>query len=543
MSSFEVKKWEIWYTFSTYFESRVDDLESVARTLVELEISDCVVLSNGQTFCRLDEEMVSGETILKVSGDLKQASARFDTDSELELTGYARETWLIGVQFLFAEARQISPGMELPTPHLRAFLKPIVLIKEEERISRIYPVIILYKSGILIIEFRLIGPNEPVPLDEFIAEYVNIQQCNYDLAFVSPMISALASEAYHTFFSPPTNITERLKFLRAKEKQKSALRELTQTIRIGDFNFNVAPLPKSDSEETVTSIALTLFSIFGLITQKPTSSVNFLLKGSSSLPSIGNYWSGRPHIHLISYSDQQDTSSGNEEIHREAFGKMLARVSETTGSFSEYVPLDARKFEDYSAYITSSVTLWVWSNSGIDKQKPWIDINNGHLIYEHQTQVELLEYGFMLHKSLVEKSGKLKDFSGILAARKDLVELKAKMLETTPFGEVRDLLIKGWEKMNVEAMQGQILENLSILESEVKLIESKKSDAFRVALTVFGFVLSASFAKSVAAPLWKTFDWGLPQDSIYSDLYLFGLSTFSVIALVLFIRFLIYRQN
>jgi hypothetical protein len=130
-----------------------------------------------------------------------------------------------------------------------------------------------------------------------------------------------------------------------------------------------------------------------------------------------------------------------------------------------------------------------------------------------------------------------------LAARKDLVELKAKMLETTPFGEVRDLLIKGWEKMNVEAMQGQILENLSILESEVKLIESKKSDAFRVALTLFGLIFSASFAKSVADPLWQVFDWWLPQESSYSELYLFSLSTFSVIALVLFIRFLIYRRN
>ncbi|MBE9140516.1 hypothetical protein IQ254_25510 [Nodosilinea sp. LEGE 07088] len=473
MSSFEVRKWEIWYTFSTYFESRVDDLESVARTLVELEISDCVVLSNGQTFCRVDEEVVSGETILKISGDLKQASARFDTNSELELTGYARETWLIGVQFLFAEARQISPGMELPTPHLRAFLKPIVLIKEEEKISRVYPVIILYKSGILIIEFRLIGPNEPVPLDDFISEYVNIQQCDYNFAFVPPMLSALASEAYYTFSFPPSSIIERLKFLRAKEKQKNALRELTQTIRIGDFDFDFAPLSKPDGEETITSIALTLFSIFGLITQKPASSINFLLKGQTSLPSMGNYWSGKPHIHLIDFSDQQDSSSSNEEIHREAFGKMLARVSGTTGSSSEYVPLDARKFEDYSAYITSSATLWAWSKSGIDKQKQWMDINNGHLIYEHQTQIELLEYGFMLHKALVEKSGKLKDLSGILATRRDLVELKSKMLETTPFGEVRDLLIKGWEKMNVEAMQSQILENLSILESEIKLIESK----------------------------------------------------------------------
>jgi hypothetical protein len=69
------------------------------------------------------------------------------------------------------------------------------------------------------------------------------------------------------------------------------------------------------------------------------------------------------------------------------------------------------------------------------------------------------------------------------------------MIETTPYDEVRDLLSKGWKQMNLEEMQSQISENLSILESEIKFIESKQGDNFRVFLTILRLIASASFAK------------------------------------------------
>jgi hypothetical protein len=259
------------------------------------------------------------------------------------------------------------------------------------------------------------------------------------------------------------------------------------------------------------------------------------------LPEIGEWRLGRPHIHLFQHSNQLDSSSSNEESNKKFFGQMLARVPEANGDFSIYLPPDSRRLEDYAAYITLAATLWVWSKSGLEHQRQWMDLNRGNLIYEHQVQVELLEYGFILYKSLVEKSKTLKEYPDILAIRRDLAELKSKMIETTPYDEVRDLLSKGWKQMNLEAMQSQISENLSILESEIKFIESKQGDNFRVFLTILGLIASASFAKSTVSPFWKALSLWLPSNENWAELFLVGISAILVIFIILFLKRFTYR--
>jgi hypothetical protein len=215
MDSFYIEQWEIWYTFSTYLKIHISNLEIVAKLLVDFEIADCSIMSNGETFCRTDNGVISGKTVLELSGDLKKVSAEFKTNSieTAEFTRYARKTWLIGVQFLYGEALQISQGRELPTPHLRAFLKPIRLVKKEERITSLHPVIILYQSGVLLIEFRMIAPDNSVEISDFIRNYVNIQQYDYDFAIVPTAISVLAPEAYQYYSNPKINIFQRLDLL------------------------------------------------------------------------------------------------------------------------------------------------------------------------------------------------------------------------------------------------------------------------------------------------------------------------------------------
>ncbi|HEY9623643.1 MAG TPA: hypothetical protein V6C78_25015 [Crinalium sp.] len=542
MDSFYLEEWEIWYTFSTYLKAHINNLETVAKLLVESEIADCCVITSGETFCRTDNGIVSGKTVLELSGDLKKVSAEFKANSVevADFTQYARETWLIGVQFLYGEARQISQGRELPTPHLRAFLQPIRLVKKEERITILYPVIVLYQSGVLLIELRMISPDNSVEISDFIRNYVNIQQYDYDFAIVPTAISVLAPEAYQYYSSPKINIFQRLDLLK-KKKQKETLRTLSRKVESGDFEFEVAPLFGTERKETITSIAQTLFTIVGFFIKSPISSIELLIKGIPKLPEIGEYWSGRPHIHLVRHSNQLYGSSRNEESNKEFFGRILARVPEANGNFSIYLPPSSRKFEDYAAYITSAATLWIWSESGLENKEQWMDLNRGHLIYEHQVQVELLEYGFILYKSLIEKSKTLKEYSDILAIRRDLAELKSKMIETTPYGEVRDLLSKGWEQMNLEAMQSQISENLSILESEIKFIESRQGDNFRVFLTILGLIASASFAKSIVSPFWKALSLWLPSNENWAELFLVGISAMLIIFIVLFLKRFIYR--
>ena len=107
-----------------------------------------------------------------------------------------------------------------------------------------------------------------------------------------------------------------------------------------------------------------------------------------------------------------------------AFRQILARVTKVNCDTSIDLPPNSRKFQDYAAYITHASSLWVWSKSGLETQKAIKDVNRGNFVYEHQVQVELLEYGFILNKSLAEKSQSLKAFSDILLLRKELASLK-----------------------------------------------------------------------------------------------------------------------
>lgn len=543
MDSFSVEEWEIWYSYSTYVKAHIGDLEKVASLLIDLEVADCSVISDGKTFCRTSNGVVYGKTLLELSGDIKQASTRFESSNleEVEFTPYARETWLIGSQFLYGEARQFSLGKELPTVHLRAFLKPIQLVKDEERITILYPVLVLYQSGVLIVEFRMIAPDKSVKLGDFINNYVNIHQYDYNYAMVPTAIGVLAPEAYQIYSNPKRNFLKRLSLITSKKKHEQVFKRLAKDVDFGNFEFEMVPLLSTEGKETILSVAQTLFTIVGLLVKKSISSFTFLLRGIPNLPELGNYWIGRPHIHLIRHSNQLDNASTNEDLHKESFGRILARTPEASGRFSNFVPSNSRRFDDFSAYITSAVTLWVWSKKALENQQRWIDVNRGTLIYERQVQIELLEYGFMLHKSLAEKSSELRNYLELLATRRDIVDLKSKMLETTPYGEVRDLLNKGWEEMNLAAVQSQISDNLSILESEIKFLESKQGDSFRVFLIVFGLIASASFTKSVVSPLWKALDLWLPLNENWAELFLVLVSATLVIASVLVLRRFIYR--
>ncbi|MGG6267544.1 hypothetical protein [Leptolyngbya sp. AN10] len=543
MDDFLAEEWEIWHSYSTYFKTHIEGLEKIAKLLIDLEIADCSIMSDGKTFCRTGDGVAVGKTELKLSGDAKKATIDFQSNDSgtASFTPYARETWLIGSQFLYGEARQFSSGKELPPVHLRAFLKPIELIKEDERISGLYPIVILYQSGVIIIEFRMFSPDNSIELTDFIDNYVNIHQCDYDYAMVPTALGTLAPEAYQIYSNPKSNFLWRIRFLGNKKRYEEVFKKVSDKVDFGDFEFEMVPLLNTEDKETITSVAQTLFGVMGFLISRPVSNFDFLLRGVRDLPELGNYWIGRPNIHLIRHSNQLDDASSNGDLHKESFGRILARVPGNFGEFADVVPIDSRRFSDFSAYITSAVTLWVWSKKGLESQQEWMDVNRGNLVYERQVQVELLEYGYILHKSLVEKSSELKNYPDVLATRRDLIKLKSIMLEATPYGEVRDLLSKGWEEMNLAAVQSQISDNLSILESEIKFFESKQGDNFRLFLTIFGLIASAAFAKSVVSPLWKALHFWLPLNENWAELFLVCISAILVISFVLALRRFVYR--
>jgi len=161
-------------------------------------------------------------------------------------------------------------------------------------------------------------------------------------------------------------------------------------------------------------------------------------------------------------------------------------------------------FQDYGAYVTSATSLWVWSTDGLSAQAGSMDPNRGNLIYERQVLVEILEYGYMLHRSLYHRVEKFATTAEVISVRRQIVQMPRMMREASHSGEIRDLLENGWKEMALPSLISEIDAGLRLRESETQSIEALRSTRVGWALTVvFGFVAVPTLADQVVIPIWK----------------------------------------
>jgi len=168
------------------------------------------------------------------------------------------------------------------------------------------------------------------------------------------------------------------------------------------------------------------------------------------------------------------------------------------------LPADARAFQDYSAYLTAASTLWVWSMNGLSMRQAWMDRNRGSLIYERQVLAELLEYGYMLHRSLYHRLERFETTAKVISVRKEILRLQRKMREASHSGEIQELLEKGWSQLGLPHLISEIEGGLRLRESETSSVEALRATRIGWALTVvFGFVAVPALADQVIQPIWK----------------------------------------
>lgn len=536
----QINEWEIWHTYSTYLLVSSIDLELTARRLVEYGVVECAMLRDGQTYWRCRSGVGSGITAIKLEPDRIGASIKLEKASEdaYEIEGFALEAWYQAAHFRFNELR-VFGEREIPRPYVRGFIGQCNFISNEEEESKIfcYPVLLIYESGVIILELRTIASDHPVSLENFILGGVNLFNNPFTKIEVPPGISKFATRAYY-HSQKKWKLYHRLAIIFLERLHDKNVKKLTVTDLKGDFAFKIAPLSRSEEEgyyESLSSFAQTIFHTVAFIISEPRLGLRFLLKGQNKIPLVGNFWSGRPHIYLSRFENQQEIAEDNEKLHGPAFGSILGRMFISNPELAlEYLPNDSRVFSDYSAYITPPATLWVWSLSGLRQQEQWADANRGHLIYEHQATVEFLEYGYMIHRCLLERVQSYFDADRVLSARRELLELEQVMSEASHFGEIKELLNDGWDKLDLKALKYRIKEGLSIREEETRLSERRLTERIGRTLSIlFGLIAVPHLAKQVIQPLWELLGLSRPESEAAFMTILNGISLGIVITIVI----------
>jgi len=274
--------------------------------------------------------------------------------------------------------------------------------------------------------------------------------------------------------------------------------------------------------------------------------VHLLLRGQKSPLELGDYWLARPHIHITRHQGQMKTAEENEKEFGESYGWIMGRLVRKNPNFGRrYLPADLWPFGDFAAYIALQGSLWVWSESGLGQSEAWALPNQSHLVYENQTKAELLDYGYMLHRRLAATVAQIGTSDEVLRVQQDLIELKLKMGETSVFGEIRELLTKGWEEMGVPQLQELIAESLAIRHAQETVAEEQRTVRWEIALTiVFGILAVPTLATELIEPIWAWLRIWQPSDSNAAKLFFIGVALIAVtVGLFLSRRMLLYKKR
>ncbi len=536
-----VREWEIWHTYATYLHVTNVDLDAVARKLVEAGIALCAMLQDGRTYWNSERTVCCGQTILEPDGlaGICRFSIEYDDKSDDKMRGFAKEAWYQAARFRYAEDRVFGADSSLPPPYLRAFLGQCRLVPSTRTQCKtdLYPTLIVYESGVMVLELRSISPKSPAPLSEFIAGGVNLFQFPFQGIEASPGLVNLAAQAYE-HSTRARSFVSRGGLIWLQRGHEESVRQLTRRRKAGPFQFELAPMSSSRDvkpSENLKTLALTIFHTTAFAISRPRSGVSFLLRGQRHTAELGDFWSGRPHIYLVRFDGQCDTASENARQHEAAFRKILLRIPVSDSSIERCsLPRDCRLFDDYNAYITSAATLCAWSTHGIDRYSKWADANRGHLIYEHQAVIELLEYGCMLHRWLLGRAHDHGNQDQVFAARRALNRLSRSMTLASQSGEIMELLNYGWKQLKVPQLREQIDDALRLRQEETSSFEARTTTRVGNLLTVlFGLVAIPSLAGQVVEPAWHWLELPLPGGDVAFQMLANAVAFAIVIPLVL----------
>lgn len=541
-NDFQVQEWEVWHTYSTYLDCPGIDLLEGAINLVKSEVAECVVSSTGRAFWQSDGAVAQGTFTVEVDDETGQGLFRCVSDDKSSKlpTGFAREALGQTAQFVLAERRVLGEELSFADESIRAYLGKVVVVGVDGGRStaelNLYPVLVVYQSGVLVLQLRMIGPPDPIPLSDFINYAVNIPRIRLTKALVNPGLARTATAAYYRSSRVPFFARFRLSW--SQILHNLAVEQRTTEVEDEDFSFRLSPW--SGETDSFRSVALTIFHTCAYLLAGPRSGLSFLLRGPKVPPSLGQFWSGRPHVHIIRFRDQRETASENNQVHANAFYSILSR----TPNLARILPKNLRLFEDYSAFVSSSSSLWVWSKQGLKREADRTEANRGNFIYERQILMELLEYGYMLHRGLYHRVENLQATNQVMEVRRYLLELRLRMRESSHSGEIRELLEAGWDALGLPTLISEIDAGLALRESEMRSADAMRTTRVGwVIAIVFGIVAIPGLADQVVTPAWHILKLHPVSDTDKMKLLSAGIATGVILVLLIAVLWLISRRN
>ena len=136
----------------------------------------------------------------------------------------------------FKEIRLFGNPSSLPPPYIRVYLGQCNLFsKHDKQIIICYPIIKLFESGILLVEFRTISPNSKISLEDFISRHINLYTETFKKIEVPPAVAKYATYAYYQYIEKNLPFHLRVGVVCLRKQHELAVDKSTKESEEGDF--------------------------------------------------------------------------------------------------------------------------------------------------------------------------------------------------------------------------------------------------------------------------------------------------------------------
>lgn len=500
---FKIKRADVYYTYSTYYIGPCVSPDLLAKLFLVKGLTKVVYDSNEFIYYFKEKEFVKAECDIKISPDL--------CVGQFSLKNWPKESFTQEILYQiqidkYFEKRLLSiDDKYINNQYIRFSIDEIVLESDNYRIH-LYPLVTIYTSGSMIIEYKCIIPS-PIGFCDFFENFVHLTQHKINKCFCNKALSDLSQ--FNCLNYPD---------------QIDSFNDVES-----DFKFQLYQFVLDQKENfTLTNITLSIFSIL----------INVLnFEGKFDFFSLGNHWSMRPDVHIIEFNKQPGKSSTILQKYKKIVESLLLMVDISISNYYEREEVqNLRPFDDYLYFFTPGISLTVWSKKGYLSTKREGDKNDEHIISSIQIINRYLSYYDMLFEKPIEIIETCNDYSSILRYQEDFYLLDKDNFHMSHYGEIEDLLAYAKKQLKIEEKKQNAREYLGF--KKLKL-ENKKADFFNkitLSLTIlFGLLSSSTLSSDVIRPFWNLIHLPKSNNHNFNSIVSFLISLIFVLFVILMI--------
>jgi hypothetical protein len=229
-----LRDWDVTHAYASYYLEPIDDLDAAAEALVRAGVASSAYVADGMAYWLAKDELKKQRPHLRWREHENHAEVRLPDG----IDGWAKHGLFKALLQRFSEKKVLSP---LPGPqheYVRAALEPASLIFGDEQII-ICPTLKLYKTGVFVITYDIIGDKDSVTVPELVTNYVNLFARWCDEAWVPYTIARLGATTQ--LYRGEDNRETREANLGMTLLMRTAADDMAETITVGDLQFKMFP--------------------------------------------------------------------------------------------------------------------------------------------------------------------------------------------------------------------------------------------------------------------------------------------------------------